>query len=269
MIHIKDKEEVREKIARLHKEKIHIIADFDATLTKRFYHGKKVGSSYALIRNNGYLGEEYTKQEFELFNRYYPIEIDPEISSEVKYKTMEEWWKKHFDLMVEAKMGKWIFEDIIKKDRIHMREGYKRFRELIKEKKIPLLVFSAGLGNIITEFMGENSGVHVISNFLTFDKEGKANGYSQPPIHTFNKNEYALKNTPYYEEAKERSQVILLGDNLADAGMSEGLKHDVVLKIGFLNEKIEERLEQYSVVFDIIITDDGPLDYVNELLEKL
>lgn len=58
-------------------------------------------------------------------------------------------------------------------------------------------------------------------------------------IHVFNKNEFALKNTKYYEIIKTRGNVILMGDSLGDAGMTNGVAcSNAVLKIGFLYEHV-------------------------------
>jgi len=42
--------------------------------------------------------------------------------------------------------------------------------------------------------------------------------------------------------------VILIGDSIGDVHMAEGLNTDIVLKIGFLNLKIEERLEEFKLL---------------------
>jgi hypothetical protein len=36
-----------------------------------------------------------------LFKKYYPLEIDPNISLEEKNKYMTEWWEKSFDLFIK------------------------------------------------------------------------------------------------------------------------------------------------------------------------
>jgi 5'-nucleotidase len=51
--------------------------------------------------------------------------------------------------------------------------------------------------------------------------------------------------------------------------MSEGLEHENIIKIGFLNENIKESLSEYKKNFDVIILDDGPMDFVNDLLKNI
>ncbi len=69
--------------------------------------------------------------------------------------------------------------------------------------------------------------------------------------------------------SKNRKNIILLGDNLEDIGMVKGFNYDNLIKIGFLNENVEENLEQYKRNYDVIILNDSPLDYVSGLLKKM
>ena len=60
-----------------------------------------------------------------------------------------------------------------------------------------------------------------------------------------------------------------MGDNISDLGMLDGFDYDNALKLGFLNEKVEEQLEDYKKVFDIIITDDGSIEEINNIITKI
>ncbi len=62
---------------------------------------------------------------------------------------------------------------------------------------------------------------------------------------------------------------IEIGDSLGDLGMVNDLDVNIIIKIGFLNEDIEKRLNIYKSKFDVVITDDGPMDYVNKLLREI
>ena len=91
-----------EKFRLAGKDKIHVISDFDRTLTKAFVNGKKTPSVIAILRNGNYLGEEYTKKANELANKYHPIEIDPNVPDDEKRKAMFDWWSEHFDLLIHS-----------------------------------------------------------------------------------------------------------------------------------------------------------------------
>lgn len=52
--------------------------------------------------------------------------------------------------------------------------------------------------------------------------------------------------------------------------MADGIKDpNVILKIGFVNDKVEERLEAYKAVYDVLILHDGTFEFVHELLDEI
>jgi hypothetical protein len=60
-----------------------------------------------------------------------------------------------------------------------------------------------------------------------------------------------------------------LGDNPNDVQMIEGFAYKNLLKVWFLNKEEENYLERFREVYDIVILHDGPLDFVNEIVQKI
>mmetsp|Transcript_2875 Transcript_2875/g.3634 ORF Transcript_2875/g.3634 Transcript_2875/m.3634 type:complete len:89 (-) Transcript_2875:691-957(-) len=86
----------------------------------------------------------------------------------------------------------------------------------------------------------------------------------------YNKNEGHTEGHDYEAMVRERENVILLGDSVGDVHMCEGIPHKNVLKIGFLNENVEKLLPKYKSIYDVVITNDGSLDFVeNQILRHL
>ncbi len=110
--------------------------------------------------------------------------------------------------------------------------------------------------------------IHIISNFFTFDASGKANGFADEIVHSFNKSEIHVAHKPYSKEVQERKNVILLGDSLGDVGMVQGFAHNVVLKIGFLNGDLA-KLEAFKEVYDVVITEDEGVAFVHDIIKSL
>lgn len=273
---IKNKDILNKKILELKrsgKEDLHIIADFDKTITKAFIDGKKFQSTIALVRQDNYLGEEYIGKAHQLFDKYHPYEVDNTLALDEKNKMMNEWWAKHLELMIKSGLNKKVILDIVNKKSIKLRDGTKELLETLAQNKIPLLIFSAGLGDIIKEHLKSignlYENIHIISNFFNFDSEGNVTGYHKKIIHSSNKNEVVIKNEPYNKEITNRKNVILLGDSIGDLGMSAGIDHENIIKIGFLNEEVEKDLEQYSNNFDIVILNDGSMEYINTLIKNV
>lgn len=275
-VHFKNKllfETKLKKIINDGANKLHIVSDFDKTLTQCFVDGKKTPTAFALIRNGEYLKNNYSKKAHDLFNKYNPFEIDDTLDFDFRVQKMKEWWKAHEKLLVESGMHKDIVDDILKKQPKLFRKGATNFLDVLKEKEIPILVFSAGMGNMIEGYLKiENkltSNVHILSNTFDFDDNGFATKYKDGVIHIFNKSETEVKNKEFLASIKERKNIILLGDIISDLGMSEGLDHDTVITIGFLNENVESKLELYKSKFDVVITNDSDMDFVNEIIEKI
>jgi len=275
-IRIKDKVALQQKIDQLKKagaSGLHVITDFDKTITKAFPEGKAFRSVIAILRDEKYLTPDYAARAEKLYETYRPYEIDPQLSEEEKAVKMLEWWSTHEELLIECGINKEVIADVISKKLIISREGAHTFFDTLAKYKIPLLIFSAGLGDFIEAHLqaeGERTeNIHVISNFFTFDEQGKAIGYQKRIIHSFNKNEVELRNTPYYQNVKERKHVLLLGDSLGDLHMTKGLEHECILRIGFLNKDEEHYLEKYIDLFDIVILNDGTLEPVNDVLQQI
>lgn len=105
---------------------------------------------------------------------------------------------------------------------------------------------------------------------MNFDANGIIDGMKGTTIHVFNKNETVIKGTEYYDLIKERSNVVLLGDSLGDAGMADGIEHsEAVIKIGFLYHNVEGNLPIYLKEFDIVLVDDQTVDIPNKIIDLI
>ena len=273
---ISNEKKLNETIQRMIKDgpsKLHILSDFDRTLTKSYANGTKIPSIIALIRGGGYLSQDYVKKAYELHDIYHPIEINNNISYKFKNKKMHEWWRKHFDLLVNSGMNKDVIKDIVVKKKIPFRKGTFELFDLSNENNIPIVIMSATTGDIAQESLRfENKlspNIHLIANMFIWNKEGKATGVKEPIIHSLNKHEIEIKSLPIYKELLKRKNVILMGDLIEDLDMISGFPYKNIMKIGFLNENIKENLDVFKNNFDVIITGDADMNYINELLKKI
>ncbi len=275
-VHCRDSAAVTRKIASMAQDgaaKLHIVADFDKTLTRAFVDGSPYVSTYAILREGKYLSPEYAEKSYALYDRYHPCEIAENIPLAVKKEKMNEWWQAHLELLARSGMNRDAIKDAARTGRIRLRDGTSEFFALLAKNRIPLLIFSAGLGDIIEEFLRLHNhlttNVHIISNFYQFDEEGKFRSQESKFIHSLNKDEVAIKDTPYYTEVQERPNLVLLGDTVNDVGMATGMLHKEMLTIGFLNENQEKFLKIYKDTFDVVIAGDGPMEYVNMMIQKI
>jgi 5'-nucleotidase len=277
-----NKEKLDRTIANIQKEGInslHILSDFDRTLTKAFLNNNKVLGILANLRDSGYLSKDYKEKARELYAKYRPIEISTQIGFEEKNKKMKEWWINIYKLLVECGLTEKIIKDSvndqIKNNKIELRDGLEEFLKILNDKKVPFIIMSAtGIGNLAIEFLKEkkifHNNIHFIGNTLEFNKEGKFLGMEDHKIiHSLNKHETELKSLPIYKEIIKRKNVILLGDSVDDVRMVEGFNYENLVKIGFLNYPEEESLEEYKKFFDIIILNDGSFEYIDSILKRI
>ena len=268
--------DIEEKMISDGSEKLQIIADFDNTLT--YAHdseGKRIPSMISLLRDGNYISKEYAEKAHELYNKYHPIEIDKDVSDEEKTKAMKKWWTEHFNLLINSGLKKNYLEEIAKSGRVKLREGIPEMINYLHEKNIPLVIISSsGVGEALEIFLENQNlfykNIHLITNFYKWDDKDNATGINEPIIHGGNKDETSLREIPkLYSKLESRKNIILLGDNISDIKMERGSNYKNLLKIGFLNENIDENMNEYKNSFDIVITNDSNANYLNNLVRKI
>ncbi|HLD97692.1 MAG TPA: hypothetical protein VI815_00030 [Candidatus Nanoarchaeia archaeon] len=278
---ITDEGILKAKIASFSKDgrnSIHVLTDFDKTLTKFVLpNGEEMPSLIFRIRNGFYLSKEYSQKANELYDYYHKIEIDDNLSIEQKKPLMHEWWFKHFKLLGESGLNKEVIdkvaEDLVDGQKIALRLGVREFFKVLNENNIPLIIISSSVGDLIESFLKKegllNKNVHIIANSLNYDYEGQFVRVEHI-VHVFNKDETVLGDFPLvFDSVKERKNVILLGDSLGDLGMIHGFEYNELIKVAFLNENIKNNLEKYKEAFDVVITGDGDFSEVNKILREI
>ncbi len=139
----------------------------------------------------------------------------------------------------------------------------------MKRLGIPVIIISAGIGNIIEEFLKfENDyfdNIHIVSNYINFEN-GYIKNLKGDTIHALNKNIVKLDNISKKLLAN-RKNILLLGDGTADLKMISERDKENAITVGFLEEKIEENLESFNELFDVVITNNGTFDDVNKILK--
>lgn len=257
-------------------QKLHVLADFDRTLTTAFFEGKSRPSLISVLRSENYLTQEYSDKAYALFDHFHPIEIDPNISLEEKKVHMTQWWQQHLSLLVDSKLHRSHIEKVVESGIIELREGVISFLAYLEKHHIPLVIISAnGLGTDSIKMYLEKQGlltknVHILSNEFYWDEAGVASGYDERVIHTFNKDETVLHDFPeIFEEIKQKPNVILLWDSLWDPGMVTGFEYENLVKIWFLNEYEETLLDSYKAHYDVVLTGDYSWDLCKIVFQEL
>lgn len=276
-VRIKNPQRVEEIICGLIKggaAKLQIITDFDMTLSRFSYQGRRCPTCHNVIDNCRLVTDECQKKLLQLKEKYYSIEVDPNLTVEQKYPFMVEWYTKSHGLLVEQGIPRDKLREIVAESDVMLKEGYQNFFDKLKQHKIPVFIFSAGIGDVLEEVIRQagvyHPNVKVVSNFMDFDENGVLKGFKGELIHVFNKHDGALKNTEYFNQLKDNSNIILLGDSQGDLRMADGVANvENILKIGYLNDRVDELLEKYMDSYDIVLVKEESLELANSILQKI
>ncbi|KAM8713191.1 hypothetical protein ACLKA7_013493 [Drosophila subpalustris] len=252
-------------------ERMQFVSDFDYTITKqRTEDNEAVLSSFGIFNTCKSLPSYYKDETDKLFRKYRPIEIDPNIPIGEKVEYMIEWWTKSAELASGFAFDPIEIDQTASKFKRALRDRTHELFATLLRLDIPVLVFSAGLGNSVVSVLQQANIMHpnvkVVSNFLQY-RDGLLDGFQQPMIHTFNKNETVLNGSEYYELVHTRDHIIVMGDSLGDADMANGVPASShILKIGFLFDHVEANMDKYMNTFDIVLVDDQTMDVPRALL---
>lgn len=256
-------------------QSVHVLTDFDGTLTRDYVDGKKTPSLISVLRDQpGYLSPEYQERAHLLYNTYSPLENDLGVDLAIRKAKMVEWWSRHEELLIESGLQNEHLEKLASTEFIQWRAGAKDFLMTMDKMGVPLVVLSAsGIGEVLPLFC-QKQGVKLpnmdfIINRFIWDDQGRAVQFHQPIIHSLNKDETAVRSyEQIFEKVKERVNVLLLGNSLGDLGMVEGFKAKKILKIGFLDKEEVKKVASFEKAYDYVIVEDG-FQKINDVLKEI
>jgi len=250
-------------------DKLLIISDFDHTLSRHSLNGKPCGTTHgALAQAMKNVDINFYNQSEVLCEKYMPIEFCASMSIEEKIPHMVDWWEESHKLTVQSRFGKHELEDFTAKSNIVLRDRVSDFVAEVDRQRVPLILFSAGVGNIIEFVLKQQlkampKSIHLISNQMNFGENGICVGFREPIIHTFNKNSSVIRHEEpsFFQRIANRSYIILIGDSIGDVHMDVGVASEsVALRIGFLNRDHAGLMEKYMQAYDMVLVDDQTFD---------
>ncbi|CAH0477633.1 unnamed protein product [Peronospora belbahrii] len=288
MMFVRDADEFARKWKKFSTDrldKLVVIADFDYTLTPAFKKPSddQAASTHGILMQSKAFGPQAETLSREIFEKYYPIEQSATMTKQEKLPFMIEWWTKTHELIIKHGVSRIDIRKAVEESDITLREGFMEIFELLARENVPTLIFSAGLYDVIHAVLNKEyaktpakvppGNVHVVSNMMRFDENDKVVGFDGTLIHSLNKNASALIDTDFWKQCQleKRHNIVLLGDSLGDSDMANGLdfKEDEIVRIGFLNDGVEEKLDLYLQRFNVVLTNDSSLLPVELLLHQI
>ena len=237
------------------------IIDFDRTLTSG-----ESDASLGIIPK--FLGGKCLEERIKTYNHYRPLELDYTIEKEEKRKIMKEWATKTFTLLSKYLVSEKIIDDSLQNANLKLRDGVKGFLHNLYEKNIPVVIMSAGVGNLIKRFLEKEGVLYdnilLISNFFEF-KENKTYIDTEKLMASSNK-DYSKIPKDVRKILDKKDGILLCGDIVEDIRMIDNKQRNKTLAIGFLDHNVENNLEIYNNNFDIVLADNETFDAVKEIL---
>lgn len=208
-----------------------------------------------MFRKCKQLPEHYLDKAKQLYNKYRPIEIDPDMPVNEKADAMRDWMNAAQNLLKGFEFDPHELEEIAQAFDNILRDGTEEFFMKLQNARVPIIVFSAGLGDIVEAVLRYHNAlfdnVKVISNFLKYNGNQLDGFKNDMIIHVYNKHECALTED-YLKIFQKRQNVLLMGDTIGDANMVEGIEDTkAILKIGFLYEHVSILINRLSIVINI------------------
>jgi 5'-nucleotidase len=208
------------------------------------------------------MSEQQNEACIELRKHYSPLEIDLSISYEQKFQLMEDWHHGCNAIITTPPFHSSRVREAVVRGNLVLRNGTEEFLSFAHQRRIPVTVVSAGVGNVIESCLAGLTGaeeVEVLSNYVEFDSEDMSVGFKLPMMHSLSK--------PRALTTKRlKKNIVLLGDMPHDLLMVAHHDQAHVLSVGFYNDETVFDLPTYSSLYDVLIKGDGNLQAVELIL---
>lgn len=284
---MRDPAALERKLASFHARNCALIMDFDNTLTQEHCEaGKRRDGCHKVLMHSSLMPDAFRAGMAELFE----AGRQPTSTKEELDALFELLWRKANDLAVVHGLRREHIADMVAGSTMALRTGAGVLFETAASAGIPLLVFSAGIKQVIMECL-RRDGLEInrdmiLANSMVFSDDGALLRWEEPVVHVENKSLRQFPNALARLLAIDRvDKVVLLGDSIGDLSMVHGLPIDPgedVVSIGLYNgldtgtanacaagTVLNPALDKYIASFDIVLVGDGSLEYAVALVDDI
>jgi len=268
------------------------ICDYDFTLTKRTWmhdpmhdhHKKYNGSSYNGIEIHPVMDKSQIERMDKERQKYEPFEQSVELSMKERQEMVDEWCIVTYSIIASSNFTREnIIHAVRNQKSICLKERFTEFDSLLNIHKAfehpNLIIFSAGVGNVITEkFLQE--GFELQNKFIyanEIDYETRKIVNKDAMINAFSKNSSIL---PKHKLSNKARAFIVIGDHIEDHKMlcDEHIpdsKSQHVFRIGLINHQdlsdrmsLDKKIQVYSSNFDAFVINDRDFGPIVDMIKK-
>lgn len=209
-------------------DSLHIVSDFDLTLTAGKVPGQNIGTWDVM---DELMTPESVARHKEIYQSFRPIELEGKLTAEIA----SEKWGETLDLIMEHDISVDDIQDAFLRV-AELRVGAKDIFTACEDSGIPTVILSSGIRNVI-RVISEHYQIrptHVLSNDLMYDEATRlVTGWRRDSlIHMLNKKEMGHRELT--ELRSRRPNVVLIGDVPDDVRMVDG---DDVIRIRVLDPR--------------------------------
>lgn len=112
--------------------------------------------------------------------------------------------------------------------------------------------------------------IYIVSNYMDSEKDSFLQGFKSQVICTDNKNSSVCENSRYFQQLQGKTTSSCWETPWETSLWLMGFPSvEGILKIGFLNDKVEEQQKHNTDSCDIVLEKDQTLDVVNSLLQHI
>lgn len=250
---------------KLTDNNFYVVMDFDETITS-----PDSLNSWSILENPNFINPNLQKESSKLVEKYYPIELDYTLDDSTKSIYLEEWYYKNMDLLYKFNLTYDILVNCSNHSNTKFRSGFKSFLIKLYQKNIPIIILSAGIGNVITELLKANNclynNIHIISNFIKFD-DNKMLPFNDKIIHSSNKDINVLP-IDFANRIKDKDYILLFGNLIEDLNMVNKKDLSRTISFGFLEKNVNENIHRYRNSYDVVLTDNSSFDDVQAIIDE-
>uniref|UniRef100_A0A7S0CAN0 5'-nucleotidase n=1 Tax=Proboscia inermis TaxID=420281 RepID=A0A7S0CAN0_9STRA len=275
----------RRKIALEGFKDLHVVLDFDHTLTSSFtVGGERCHECHDIIHNIGVAcanaGDDYD-DEWATFRE----EIDrmwSDAEAGLHSGGLREWWERFNEIMVRHNFSRENLILAVDSANTIMRPGACELLDLLKRNNVRTTIVSAGIHDVIEECFKRRFGVdlhenvRIVANVPVWDKD-ILQGWKGPLIFSRNKAEVlnALGYCSKDDFMKLPKNIILAGNSVGDVDCLHGITHECNLTFGFLNKEATDdssalALSKFQENYDLVeCGKDADFGYLMQFLSMI
>jgi phosphoserine phosphatase len=265
---VKDRNKALKKLTKIitgGKDKLHLLIDFDRTLTIGKDKTGKDNTSWEIL--GGHLSPKAHARQHALYEKYRPLELSGEMTKEEAMS----WANQVLAIFANDSINLTEVEKDFRQ-KTEIRSGAKELLDFSKNLRIPTAILSAGIKQIIDLWskIFQVSPTLVLATEVITDQNGTIVDWNKNIIHHLNKKEMAREELTRIKI--QRPNTILIGDAIEDADMSNGDEN--VLRIRVYNPREDEGISKTDFYkktfkkFDLII-ETGTLEPILMILEQV